>query len=38
MPRGVPPIEGQQETNNYPKWYKNATGKGLWSGKSNGVP
>ena len=36
MPRGVPPMEGTKKIQ-YPERYKNATGKGLWSGEDNEV-
>ena len=38
LPHGVPPIEEHQKETQYPEQYKNATGKGLWSGKCNEGP
>ena len=35
---GMSPMQGHQETIQYPERYKNATGNGLLSGKINEVP
>ena len=35
MPTKLPPMEGQQKETQYPGWYKDTTGEGLWSGEDD---
>ena len=36
LPTRLPPMVGQQKEMQYPGWYKDTTGKGLWSGDDDG--
>ena len=35
IPTKLPQMEGQQKETQYPRWHKDTTGKGLWSGEDN---
>ena len=38
LPTRLPLIERHQKETQYPRWYKDATGKELWNEESNEVP